>query len=98
MNPTTITAGQCLLDVCVQELGDVSALFDLADTNGLAITDTLVPGQQMAVPESPNGQAEVAAYFRARNQRLNTGAPAAPAPAPRRHDFKQTDFTPLDFS
>jgi hypothetical protein len=70
---TTITDGQSLLDVSLQELGSLAALFDLADANGLAITDALTPGQLVAVPASTGAQADLAALFRARRQRINTG-------------------------
>lgn len=98
MSMTIISAGQSLVDVALQELGSVAALFDLADAAGLAITDALTPGQQVPVPLSRSARPDVAAYFSGRAQRLNTGAPAAPDPAPRRRDFKPTDFSRPDFS
>ena len=96
MTTTTISAGQNLLDVCLQELGGLSALFDLADAGGLAITDLLTPGQQLPVPASPAGDAAAASYFAARGQRLNTGA-QVPTPRPRIHDYDPTDYSPLDY-
>ena len=69
-----ITQGQSLADVAIQELGSVAGLFDLADANGLAITDTLTAGQLLTVPASANGRPEVAALFAARGARVNAGA------------------------
>ncbi|GGF22190.1 LysM peptidoglycan-binding domain-containing protein [Hymenobacter cavernae] len=70
---TQVSDGQSLLDICLQELGDLSAAYDLADANGLAITDVLTPGQQLIIPSSLLGRSDVAAYFTARAQRINTG-------------------------
>jgi hypothetical protein len=74
MISTTISAGQSLLDVCLQELGTLDALFDLADANGLSITAPLRPGQVLQVPASALSQPQVAAYFSSRQQRINVGA------------------------
>jgi hypothetical protein len=67
-----VSDGQSLLDVCIQELGDVATAFDLADANGLAITDQLQAGQQLVVPASVLSRPEVARYFAGRQQRINT--------------------------
>lgn len=95
MSPTIITAGQSLVDVAIQELGSVDALFDLADAGGLAITDELVPGQVLVVPDSPAAVPAVVSYFSARAQRINTGDMAPPAPAdPAQRYFSNLFFTP----
>ena len=78
---TTITEGQSLVDVAMQELGSVAGLFDLADAAGLAITDVLTPGQVLAVPASAAARPELVSYFAARAYRVNTGDTPAPAPA-----------------
>ena len=82
MSQTIITAGQSLVDVCLQELGSVAALFELAAANGLTITDALTPGQVLVVPASLNARPEVAAYFAGRGQRLNTGNGTTIVPDP----------------
>jgi hypothetical protein len=96
---TTISAGQNLPDVCLQELGSLAALFDLADAAGLAITDPLTPGQQLPVPASAGANADVAAVFAARAQRINTGdEPVADhLPLPARY-FSPSFFTPDYFA
>jgi len=96
MTSTIITEGQSLVDVALQELGNVEALFDLADANGLAITDLLTPGQVLAVPASTSAVPSLADYFRARQQRINTGAPV-PKLILRRRDFNAIDFQLIDF-
>ncbi len=96
MSQMIVTEGQSLIDVAIQEYGSVEALFDLADANGLAITDLLTPGQVLAVPSSAAAVPSLVSYFRARAQRINTGAPVPPLILLRR-DFNPFDFQTIDF-
>ncbi|QKG57013.1 hypothetical protein GKZ68_10465 [Hymenobacter sp. BRD128] len=80
MSQTLVTAGQSLVDVALQELGSVETLFDLADAQGLAITDLLTPGQVLTVPASVASQPGIVTYFSQRTQRINTGDEAVPVP------------------
>ena len=96
MSQTVITAGQSLVDVAIQELGTVAALFELADAQGLALTDALTPGQVLGVPASPAAQPRLVAYFSGRAQRINTGDDVAASP-PSLHDFDFPDFDFPDF-
>ncbi|MFD2787934.1 hypothetical protein [Hymenobacter rubripertinctus] len=82
MRSVIITEGQSLLDICIQELGSIEALMELADANGLAITDDLETGEQLQIPDSLLSRPEVAAYFAARRQRINTANYPAPPTAP----------------
>lgn len=94
-----ITEGQSLIDVAIQELGTVAALFDLADAAGLAITDQLTPGQVLAVPASPAAQPSIVAYFSGRAQRINTGEEPTPAPAlPAQRYFSNLFFNPNTYA
>lgn len=92
----TITEGQSLLDVALQELGSVATLFDLADAAGLGITDMLSAGQVLEVPPSAAARPEIAGYYQARQYRVNTSAEAAPT-KPRIYDYDRTDYSPLDY-
>ncbi len=96
MSQLIVTEGQSLIDVAIQEYGTVEALFDLADANGLAITDALAPGQVLTGPNSAAAVASVVDYFRQRSQRINVGAPVPPLILLRR-DFKTGDFALADF-
>ena len=89
-----VSAGQSLLDICLQELGDAEALFELAAANGLAITDPLTPGQLLILPAGAVVNSELVAYYRARNLRLNTAnLPPLPEPEPESLvDWDETDF------
>jgi hypothetical protein len=99
MNSTIVSDGQSLLDVALQELGDVAAAFDLADANELAITSALTPGQMLQVPASLLSRPEVAAYFTSHRQRINTGdtAPSFTPPQSPRRDFSPLDYSSNDF-
>lgn len=89
---TIITQGQSLVDVAVQAQGTVASLFDLADANGIAITDLLTPGQVLAVPASAGADIAVAGYFAGNAYRVNTGDVAATAPVPQAGDYTN-DYT-----
>ena len=97
MPSTLITAGQCLLDVALQELGSLDALFDLADANGLGVTDALAPGLVLLVPASAAAQPLVAAYFGSQGKRINLGGPIPVRIVAYRADFDRADFNSADF-
>lgn len=44
---------QSLLDIAVQEMGSVDAAFELARLNDISITDNLVSGQVIVLPDAP---------------------------------------------
>lgn len=94
---TTITEGQSLLDVALQELGSVATLFELADAAGMGITDMLSAGQVLEVPAAAAARPEVAGYYQGRQYRVNTSAEAAPMPPPI-YDYNRTDYSPLDYN
>jgi hypothetical protein len=52
---------QSLFDVAVQRLGDISVIFDLADRNGLSITDDIPSGTSLLMPTAAKG--EVVNYY-----------------------------------
>lgn len=54
MAKATIAPGQTLLDIAIQHAGDASAMLAIALENGMAVTDDLVPGQTINVPEVVN--------------------------------------------
>ncbi|MGN6604570.1 MAG: LysM peptidoglycan-binding domain-containing protein [Ginsengibacter sp.] len=63
MRTITVSEGQTLLDIAMQYCGDASVLFDIADLNGLEVTDDLVPGQQLLVPDAEIDKQAVADAF-----------------------------------
>lgn len=53
---------QSLFDISIEQCGSIDAVFDLAELNGLAITDFIAPGTVLIMPE-PIDKA-VADYYR----------------------------------
>ncbi|GGG33444.1 hypothetical protein [Hymenobacter glacieicola] len=98
MNKVVAGEGQSLLDVCLQTLGDMGALYDLADANDMAITDPLTPGQAVVVPASVSGRPEVVAFFSARGYRVNTANQPAPTSAPPAPTAPESFFNPDYFT
>lgn len=53
MRNVTAKDFQNLFDVAVQEMGSVDAAFELARLNDISITDDLVSGQLILLPDQP---------------------------------------------
>ena len=94
---TTVSDGQSLVDVALQELGSIEALFDLADAGGLAITDLLSAGQVLAVPASSTAQAGLINYYARRNQRVNTGDETPPQLVATTQQYFSSQFFKPDY-
>lgn len=97
-----VSAGQSLLDVALWLMGGTDALFDLADANGLAITDALRPGQVLTVPDGYTVNQELVNYYSSRSIRVNTAnglvlAAATPEEPDELNDFDEADFDDSDF-
>ena len=60
-----VLSGQTLFDIAIQSCGGTEAAFELAVLNGLNLTDDLVPGQELVLPEVVN--ADIALYFKNKN-------------------------------
>jgi hypothetical protein len=97
MTSQSTEAGQSLLDLTIWLLGDTSRLFDLADANGLGITDPLTPGQVLSIPDPDKNNADLVAYFKQRGFRVNTQDFGTVAPTSTAHDFDIEDFFSPDF-
>lgn len=60
-----VSENQSLLDIAIQSCGSAEAAFALAVLNGVNLTDDLIPGKELALPEVVN--ADVALYFKSKN-------------------------------
>lgn len=49
-----VSKRQNIIDVAVQKAGSANAAFEIAEANGLAVTDYLEPGQEIEVPNVHN--------------------------------------------
>lgn len=56
MKSVTVKHNQRLIDIALQELGDTERVFELAQLNGISITDELQPGTVLQVPTADNSK------------------------------------------
>lgn len=68
----TVIGKQNLLDVALQEYGDVRSVFDVALSNNISITDELFAGMELSMPDSVFDSKEVKNYFLGKNRKVST--------------------------
>ena len=68
-----VSKRQSVLDVAIQKAGSEKAAFEIAEANGLSITDTLEPGQQIEVPTIYN--ADMVKYYSGKGIKPETADP-----------------------
>ncbi|WP_343671826.1 hypothetical protein [Chitinophaga sp.] len=51
METVNVKPHQCLLDISMQEKGSTAALFDFAVANARSITDDLIAGESLFIPD-----------------------------------------------
>lgn len=73
----TITAlhNQNLLDISIQHTGTVSNCFKIAVANGLCISNDLIPGQKLIIPDDVVMDNEILNYYTAKNIQPATAYP-----------------------
>ena len=54
-------SGQTLFDIAIQSCGSAEAAFKLAVLNGMSVTDDLVPGQELVMPDVVNNS--ISSYY-----------------------------------
>jgi len=54
-------SGQTLFDIAIQSCGSAQAAFKLAVLNGMSVTDDLVPGQELIMPDVVNNS--ISSYY-----------------------------------
>lgn len=66
MSSIEVKHGQSLFDIAVQELGNASYAMDVALLNNISVTDALVPGSNIDLPqiEIAGFENKVVKYFR----------------------------------
>lgn len=57
--------GQSLFDIAIRRCGDAKAAYAIAELNGLSITEPLMAGQALEIPEPYDK--DVSGYFSSRN-------------------------------
>lgn len=58
---------QSLLDLCLQHTGSIAGVFELAQANGLSITDDLEAGNALEVADSLIKDKDILSYYTAKN-------------------------------
>ncbi|HEX8576684.1 MAG TPA: hypothetical protein VF677_10375 [Flavobacterium sp.] len=61
--PITVLINQTLLDVAVRYFGTVEAVLAIAILNNISITQDLVPGQILEIPNLDYGYQEIVTFF-----------------------------------
>lgn len=58
---------QSLLDLAIQHTGNVFNAFDIAVANGFSVSDSLVPGSKLMIPDSVKVEKEILNYYTAKS-------------------------------
>jgi len=59
----TVLHNQTFQDIAIQYTGSVFNAFNIASANGLAISDTLIPGSQIVIPETIEITSDIANFY-----------------------------------
>jgi hypothetical protein len=73
MKTVNVLNGQTMLDIALQELGDVERAGEIAVLNDRSITDDLVAGESLSVPVYDSGKRTLVQLFSARGSRPASG-------------------------
>lgn len=63
MKSVKVEYGQTLIDICVQELGDATRVFEVAELNNTNITADIDPGTMIIVPDFAPKKANIVKLF-----------------------------------
>jgi hypothetical protein len=61
-----VLAGQSLFDIAIQYLGNIDTAFEIAQANGRMLSDDLVTGENLIVPDELSKSNVVLQYYSAR--------------------------------
>lgn len=67
MQTIKVLKNQSVLDICLQEYGDVEACFDLLNANNIAITQILIIEQPVIIPLSTKENITIKSFFKSKN-------------------------------
>lgn len=59
-----ILQNQSLLDISIQEYGNLEGLYDLALTNNISVTDALMPGNVLDIPNIETKTPDIKRYYK----------------------------------
>lgn len=62
----TVLHNQSLLDIAIQHTGSALNAFKIAKANGLAVSDELIPGLELIIPDSVQNDEDILRYYTSR--------------------------------
>lgn len=71
----TVLHNQNIFDIAIQQCGTVLAALPIALANGLEVTDSLLPGQVLIMPQASPKDQTIQTYYRKKNILPATAAP-----------------------
>lgn len=63
MQTIKVNEGQCLLDIAVQYCGNAALAFDIAKLNGIGVTENLIVGDSLIVPNAEIEHKKIVGVF-----------------------------------
>lgn len=72
MTKIKVLHNQSLFDIAIQYFGTTQAVFDIAVLNNISITESLLVGSELQLPEKDYGFGEVVKYFKSNNIKAAT--------------------------
>jgi hypothetical protein len=68
-----VVYGQNIIDVAIQEYGKAEAIFELAQANGLSLSEIMDVGQSLGIDANNIQDLEIVQFFKERNFIVVTG-------------------------
>ncbi|HAO08212.1 MAG TPA: hypothetical protein DCQ50_14780 [Chryseobacterium sp.] len=68
----TVLHNQSVLDIAIQHTGSVLNAFSIAAANNMAVSDTLIAGSALLIPETVTNDADIYRLFKDNNLRPAT--------------------------
>lgn len=69
----TVLSNQSFMDIAIQHTGNVYNAFSIAAANGMAISESLISGSTILIPDTVSNNEDVLAYFKSNGIRPATG-------------------------
>lgn len=69
----TVLHNQSFLDIAIQHTGSVFNAFSIAVSNGRAVSDVLIPGESLIIPDEVTNDDDVINYYQSKQLQPATG-------------------------
>lgn len=73
MNEARVKYGQSLFDVALEQTGSIESIIELAEQNGLSITDGLTPGDKLLIGDDLTVDDDILTYYNVKGIKPATG-------------------------